>query len=286
MFLVNIFITIIYQPFLNLLVFFYWVLGQFTNGHPDMGIAVIMMTVVIRLLLLPMSLAEDKGVKERRELNEKFREIDAMYSADPVRQKEEKKRLFKRNPRVVLAEGFSLFVQTAITLMLWKMFATGLEGGDIHLIYPFMPKVDLPFNLIFLGKFDLSKPNLVLNVIQSLMIFIVETVGILTSPYPPEKGEVVRLQLVLPVVSFLIFLNLPSGKKVFLIVTLMTTLLLQIYKFIKHKLEDFENKGYAEGAANAAAASSAGAAQTGQPVSGSASGPSNHVVTPSGKLVL
>lgn len=285
MFLLNIFITFIYQPFLNLLVFFYWVLGVFTNGHPDMGVAVIMMTIVIRLLLLPMSLAEDKGVKERHELNEKFHEIDLLYSGDPIRQREERKKLFRRNPKVVLAETFSLFVQTAITLMLWKMFATGLEGQDIHLIYPFMPKVDLPFNLIFLGKFDLSKPNFVLNIIQSLMIFIVETVGIITSPYPPMKGEVVRLQLVLPIVSFLIFLNLPAGKKVFIIVTLMITLILQIYKYIKHRIEDYSNKVAAKAVAKEQASHEA-EARAGQPISGTMTGPSNHVITPSGKMVL
>ncbi len=285
MFLINIFITFIYQPFLNLLVFFYWVLGVLTNGKPDMGIAVVMMTIVIRILLLPMSLAEDKGVKERRELNEKFHEIDTLYSADPIRQREERKKLFKRNPRVVIAETFSLFVQTAITLMLWKMFATGLEGGDIHLIYPFLPKVELPFNLVFLGRFDLSKPNFILNIIQSVMIFIVETVGILTSPYPPLKGEVVRLQLVLPVVSFLIFLNLPAGKKVFIIVTLMVTLVLQIYKYIKHRIEDYSNKQAAEAVAKEQA-SHAAEVRAGEVVHGTHAGPSNQVVTPSGKLVL
>jgi len=242
MILVNLFITVIYQPFLNLLVFFYWVLGILTQGNPDMGVAVILMTIVIRILLLPMSLAEDQGVAERRELDRRFREIETLYGADPIREREERKKLFRHHPKVVLAEAFSLLVQTTITLMLWKIFATGLEGQDIHLIYPFMPQVQLPFNLNFLGRFDLSKSNFWLNVIQSVMIFVVETTSILTSPYPPMKGEVVRLQLVLPLVSFLVFLNLPAGKKVFIIATLVISFLLQIYKYIKYRIEDYAAK--------------------------------------------
>ncbi len=248
MILVNLFITVIYQPFLNILVSFYWLHGLITHGHPDMGVAVIFLTIVIRILLLPMSLSEDKSAAERRLLNEKFIEIDTLYSADPIRQREERKKLFKHNPKVVFAEGFSLFIQTAITLMLWKMFSTGLEGQDIHLIYPFIPQVQLPFNLIFWGIFDLSKPNLTLNIVQSIMVFIVETTGILTSPYPPMKGEVVRLQLVLPIVSFLIFLNLPAGKKVFIIATLIITFILQIYKYIKRRFEDYSAKMEAKAA--------------------------------------
>jgi YidC/Oxa1 family membrane protein insertase len=250
MIFVDLFITVIYQPFLNVLVFFYWLDGLVTHGHPDMGVAVILLTIVIRILLLPMSLSEDKSAEERRALNQKFLEIDALYSADPIKQREERKKLFKHNPKVVFAEGFSLFIQTAITLMLWKMFATGLEGQDIHLIYPFIPHVQLPFNLNFWNMFDLSKPNLTLNIIQSLMVFVVETTGILTSPYPPMKGEVVRLQLVLPLVSFIIFLNLPAGKKVFIITTLIITFVLQIYKYVKRRFEDYSVK-MAEKAAEA-----------------------------------
>ena len=61
MFLGQLFMNIIYQPFLNVLVFFYWLDGIITRGHPDMGVAVILLTIIIRILLLPMSLAEDKS---------------------------------------------------------------------------------------------------------------------------------------------------------------------------------------------------------------------------------
>jgi hypothetical protein len=127
-----------------------------------------------------------------------------------------------------------------VTLMLWRIFATGLEGEDIHLIYSFMPKVELPFNLVFLGKFDLAHANIWLNLIQSFMIFVVETVSVLTSPYPTTKGEVVRLQLILPVISFLIFMNLPAGKKLFIITTLVISLILMIFKYIRRRFEQYK----------------------------------------------
>src|SRR5258708_2788394 len=156
MFLITLFISFIYQPFLNILVFFYWMDSVITRGHPDMGIAVIFLTIVIRILLLPMSLAEDKSEEERREMFHKLKEIEERYKSDPITMRQESKKLFHRNRKVVAAEMFSFFVQVAIALMLWKMFETGLPGEDIHLIYPFMPHVDLPFNLIFLHRFDLS----------------------------------------------------------------------------------------------------------------------------------
>lgn len=236
----HLFVLFIYQPLLNVLVFFYWILDLITGGNPDMGIAVILLTIVIRIILLPISLMEDKGEKDRRELVKKNQELMQLYASDPIRLRIETKNLFRRNRGVIVGELFSLFIQAMIALMLWRMFATGLSGEDIHLIYPFMPKVELPFNLVFLGKFDLTHTNFWLNVIQSVMIFLVETLGILVSPYPPAKGEVVRLQLVLPLLSFVIFMGLPAGKKLFVISTLMITLILMIFKYIRRRLDDYK----------------------------------------------
>ena len=83
-----------------------------------------------------------------------------------------------------------------------------------------MPKVHQPFNLVFLGKFDLTHPHIVLNLLQSALIAILETLYIFSSPYKIARSDVVRLELTLPVVSFAVFMFLPAGKKLFVITTL------------------------------------------------------------------
>jgi YidC/Oxa1 family membrane protein insertase len=251
MFFVNLFITFIYQPFLNVLIFFYWVDSLITRGHPDMGIAVVFLTIIIRIILLPVSLAEEQSEKERREFAHVIADLEVKYAHDPITLRAETKKLFHRNRKVVAAEIFSFFLQVAISLMLWKMFSTGLEGQDLPLIYHFMPKVATPFNLVFLGKFDLSRTNVFLNFLQSVMIFVVETASIMTSPYPPMKGEVVRLQLVLPVVSFLVFMFLPAGKKLFIITALVISLIITMYKYGRRRWQDYK-AGIDEAAAAAA----------------------------------
>ena len=133
-------------------------------------------------------------------------------------------------------------IQILIALMLWRMFKTGLEGADLHLIYDFTPVGKLPFNLMFLGKFDLSQPSFVLNIIQSFLIFLLETISIITSPYPVSRDDVIRLQLILPVVSFLIFMNLPAGKKLFVITTLIFSIILTIVLAAYRAYEAYQMK--------------------------------------------
>lgn len=244
--LIDLFTTIIYQPFFNILVGFYWILGLFVDGKPDMGIAVILLTILIRIILLPLSLNGEKSEVERREISQKIEDIEIRYKNEPIELEKAKRNVMTSSKKVLFGELINLIIQVTVALMLWKIFKTGLEGEDIHLIYSFMPKFDLPFNLIFLNKYDLSHTSFILNLIQSGLIFILETISLYNSPYKVSKNDVVRLQLVLPVVSFIIFMGLPAGKKVFVITTLIFSILLMIYKIIKHKLTDHKEKLIAE----------------------------------------
>lgn len=236
------FTLLVYQPFLNILVFFYWLTDIFSQHHGDMGIAVILLTLLIRIMLLPLSIAEHKGEKSRWEISEALKEIEAKFSDNPVARDKAKKEIMKSNRGVLIAEVFNLSIQVIIALMLYFIFKQGLTGGDKHLIYAFLNKVELPQIPMFLGKIDLSQPNLLLNIIQSVLIFLIEVLHMYTSPYPSTRGQVVRMQLILPVVSFIIFLSLPSGKKLFVITTLSFSIVLGLFRAVQRVFSDYKHK--------------------------------------------
>ena len=233
----HLFITFIYQPFFNLLVGIYWVLLQFPGiPYKDMGVAVIIFTIAIRILLLPTSIRASRTEKERFEIEEKIKEAREKYASEPILQKQALREVFKEKPAILAAEGFNLFIQVAIALMLWRIFATGLEGADIHLLYPFMPHPPTPYNLVFLGKFDLSHPHIILNIFQSVTIFILEALHLVTSPFPVTRKDIIRLQIFLPIVSYIIFSFLPAGKKLFVITTLWFSIVFTIVRHVYHFL--------------------------------------------------
>jgi membrane protein insertase Oxa1/YidC/SpoIIIJ len=233
--LVDLFTTYIYAPFFNLLVSIYWVLQQIPSlPHQDMGIAVIIFTIATRIILMPISLASSRSEKERRDIEEKAKELDTMYESDPIALRQKQKELFHTNRRVIIAESFNLFIQVSIALMLWRIFATGLEGADIHLLYSFTPHPPQPYDLMFLDKYDLSHPHFSLNLLQSLVIFAVEVLSVLTSPFKTTRKDIIRMQFFLPVVSFIIFSQLPAGKKLFVITTLIFSFFFMLFRHLYH----------------------------------------------------
>ncbi len=225
-----IFTTYIYQPFLNILVGIYWLLGQATNGHPDMGIAVIIFAIIIRLLMLPLTLSADRSEKEKRQIVDKINVIQKTFKGQPAKIKQETKKILKQNPGTLISEGVTLTIQIIIVLMLYRIFKTGLEGADLHLLYPFLPVVDTPINLMFLNEFDLSVPNVFLNLLQSSLILIFEFLHMLFSPIKSSRKDFISLGIFLPIASFVLFALLPAGKKVFIITSITFSIFLLVIK--------------------------------------------------------
>ncbi len=225
----SIFITYIYQPFFNILVGIYWAIGQIF-GTPDMGVAVIIFALVVRLILLPIDLSFEKSDEEKQAIAHRIQKVEKEFKSDPVKLKSETKRILRESPGAVVSEAVNITIQVIIILMLYRIFTTGLEGDDLHFLYKFMPPIETPINLFFLGKFDLAHTNVTLNLIQSLLIFAIEALHMLFSPSPTSRRDFLSLAIFLPIIAFFIFSFMPAGKKLFLITSLIFSIGLLLVK--------------------------------------------------------
>lgn len=221
----------IYQPFFNILVGLYWLTGLILPS-PDMGLAVIFFAVAVRIILLPFDLIGEQSDEEKFQVSERVKLIKKEFSADPVRQKDGIREIMRQSPKAIFSEVFTITIQVLIVLILYRIFATGLEGADMHLLYSFMPLVHQPINLMFMGLYDLSHTNSTLNLIQSLTIALSEIVHLYFAPVKPTRKDLISLVIFFPMVSFLVFMILPAGKKVFIITSLAFGIILRIIKQI------------------------------------------------------
>lgn len=240
----SLFVTFIYQPFFNLLIFFYWLADVITAGNANMGIAVIMLALSLRLLLLPLSIRGMKTEHQRIAISKKIEEIEQLHSNDPVVLQQEKKAVLKAKPKLVFAEVLNLFLQIMVALIVWQIFQTGLKGDDLPLLYPFplFQEIALPFNLMFWG-FDLSERSVWLVLWSILLLFIMETISVLAAPAGSlSRSRALKAQLIIPIVSFFLFLFMPAGKVLFLITTFSFSIVLGLYKLFFFKFEEYKEK--------------------------------------------
>lgn len=223
-----VFVKFIYQPFFNLLVLVYQSLDNFM-GLPDMGWAVIIFTVVFRLLILPLSLNAGRSEKEKYDISEKYKEIQKEYAHEPLKLKQAKRSIIKSNPIIILSETFDVFIQVLIALMLYRMFTSGLKGMDFHLLYKFVTPPADHFNLTWMNKYDLTHPNNFLNWVNTIVIFLAEFLSMRFSAFPIGRNEKLTL-IILPIGAFIFFGTMPAGKKLFVITTLLFSIVLMLIR--------------------------------------------------------
>lgn len=231
----------IYQPFFNILVGLYWFTGLILPA-PDMGVAVIFFAVAVRIILLPFDLIGEQSDEQKFQVSERVKQIKRDFSSDPVREREAVRDVMRQSPRAIFSEVFTITIQVLIILILYRIFTTGLEGADTYLIYEFMPAVRQPINLMFMGLYDLSHTNGTLNLIQSAMIALSEAVHLYFAPVKPTRKDFLSLVLILPVVSFVVFMVLPAGKKVFIITSLVFGIVMMVIKQILFLTYAFRHK--------------------------------------------
>ncbi|HCX38693.1 MAG TPA: hypothetical protein DHS36_00260, partial [Candidatus Veblenbacteria bacterium] len=124
--------TIFYQPLLNLLVFIYNLVGG------DMGIAIIVLTVLIKLILWPLSQQTLKSQKAMQRLQPQVAEIKAKYKDQKDKLAQELMQLYQRERVSPLSSCLPLIIQLPFLIALFQVFRSGLNSGSLEWLYPFI----------------------------------------------------------------------------------------------------------------------------------------------------
>jgi YidC/Oxa1 family membrane protein insertase len=148
------FSEIIYRPLYNFLIFVYNIIP-----FHDFGIAIIIVTIVIKFILIPLSRKQIESQKKMQELQPKIKEIQEKYKSDKQKQSQMLMELYrqkKANPfSGCLPTIIQLIFLIAIYQVLFNISQAGLMVNNQKL-YSFVANPG-QINQYFLGIIDLSK---------------------------------------------------------------------------------------------------------------------------------
>lgn len=148
----SVFNAIFFQPILNLLVWLY-----VTVPGQDIGIAIILLTFLIKILLYPLTHLQIKQQRAMQELQPKIDEIRKRLKDDKEKQAAELMELYKKDKVNPAASCLPLLVQLPIFIALFHALQVGLKSESLHLLYAFVPNPQT-INTLFLGVFELAHP--------------------------------------------------------------------------------------------------------------------------------
>lgn len=143
---------LLYQPLYNILIFLAWLVP----GH-SLGVAIILLTLLIRLLLYPSFKKTIIHQKKMMELKPHLDRIKEEHKGDQKIQAEKTMALYREHGISPFASFLPLLIQLPILFVLYRVLLNGAHQIELNLLYPFTPHL-ASLNAFFFG-FDLTKPD-------------------------------------------------------------------------------------------------------------------------------
>jgi len=144
---------LVYRPIYNLLIFIYNFLPLY-----DFGVAIIFVTIIIKLLLIPLSRKQIESQKKMQELQPKLKALQDKYKNDKEKQTKAVMEFYKENKANPFSGCLPLIFQMvfliAIYRVLFNISKNGLLASSTDL-YAFVHNPG-QINHFFLGLVDLS----------------------------------------------------------------------------------------------------------------------------------
>jgi len=194
------------EPLLIALNFFNGFIGNY-------GLAIIFLTIVVKLLMFPLSNASYKSMSKMRVLQPKIKELQEKYKKDKETLNKETMLLYQKEGVNPLGGCLPMFIQMPVYIALYYMIQNAVELYNA----PF-----LPFWLTDLSEKD---PFYIIPVSLGLLMFLQTKL----TPQTMDNAQAKIMMYTMPVVFTWISLVLPSGMTLYWFVNTLLGIAQQLY---------------------------------------------------------
>jgi YidC/Oxa1 family membrane protein insertase len=208
----------LYRPLFNVLI---WLYAGPAAGN--MGVAIIELTVLLRLLLLPLSIMDERSRYLYEKLSRKIGRLERDFKSDHVLRKEKIRELLKKHKVSYWSKVLLLGIQGLVLVLLYQVFMGGLKfahGGELYSWTPVPDMVDtwfIGFNLVEHSTFW----PLLVAVILFLQIYSVQK----KREHLVNRSDVMYM-LFFPIFTFVVLLLLPMVKSLFILTSMLFSMLI------------------------------------------------------------
>ena len=250
-YLIYVYNLIFYQPLFNFLVWLYNILP----GH-DIGIAILVLTIVIRVILFPLYYQSIKAQKALQDIQPKVEALKKQYQDNKEKLAQELMELYKRDKVNPFSSCLPLLVQFPFLIAVYQVFRQGLSSQGFEILYPFI-KAPSHINAVSFGIINLAAPSLILAILAGAAQFWQSKMLMAKKPPVVDHKEIkgssdekvlamMNKQMIyfMPIFTVIIGASLPAGLTLYWFVTTLLMALQQLWMFGKKgKEEQKEQKG-------------------------------------------
>ena len=231
--------TVLYQPLYNLLIALY----DLIPGH-DMGVAIIALTIAVKLVLWPLNHSSLVSQKALQELQPKIDALKAQFGDDKEGYGKAVMQLYQSEKVNPLSSCLPVLIQLPVLIALYSVLRSGLTTAGLSSLYPFTPNPG-SINETFLGFLNLTAKNLPLALVAGLATFA-QTKMLMAKRVPKPVPEGAKdedmlaamnksMQYTMPIMTAVIGAGLPAGLLLYWITNNLASIVQQAIAFRKKK---------------------------------------------------
>lgn len=179
----QLFTLIVFQPLFNLLVWIY-------NSVPthDLGIAIILLTGIVKATLAPFSWKQIQTQYAIQKVQPHLEELKARHKDDKQAMMQAQMKLFSEHKINPLSSCLPLLIQLPFLFGLFYVFTGGIEKQEtLKLLYPFVQNPG-SLNTSFLGILSLSAKNDIILAIFAGVSQFIQTKMMMPQTSPKKEG--------------------------------------------------------------------------------------------------
>lgn len=188
-----------------------WLLVKINSFVNNYGLAIILLTFVIKLLTYPLTKKSFSSQQEMKVLSPKLKEIQTKYAHDRNLLAQKQMELYKTHGVNPLAGCLPIFIQFPIWIALFQMLRNSVELYN----QPFM---------LWINDLTLPDPYFVLPVLMGASMFIQQWL----TPMPQDQPQMKYVMWFMPVFITFVMLNMPAGLSLYSFVNNILTIAQQM----------------------------------------------------------
>ncbi len=201
--------SLIAVPMLRILQFFH----EYVSNY---GLAIIFLTLIMRLLMFPLQYKSFQGMKKMQEIQPELTKIREKFKDDPARLQQESMLLFKRAGANPLGGCLPLLMQMPFFFAFYKVLFNSVE------------LVGAPF-VFWIKDLSVKDPYFVLPVLMGLAMFFQQKLTPSPSADPTQK----KVLMFMPVIFAFIMSSLPAGLTLYILISTIFGVVSQTFVFKK-----------------------------------------------------
>lgn len=227
--------TIIYIPLYNILILILNV------PYVDAGVATVMLTILVKIILYPISKKSIITQIKMKEKSAELMEIKEKYK-DKQEQALKTMEFYKSNNINPFSSILMLFIQIPIIYSLYHIFfKSGLPQINTEMLYSFV-KIPETVSMNFLGLLDISEQSLILAILAAVTSYIQMHLSSPSLPQAQNKSDTPNLSTMMasqmkytmPVIVFFISWQISGVVALYWFVSNVVGILQDLY--VKRKI--------------------------------------------------